>query len=213
MNKLQKDFATCYEVLASAASVYGSVDEKLYVQVLDAMEELCIVAAEHSNALSGAGLPQPGHVEPPLYASGMTVVEDGKLILEKMWSLYESIPEIHARLIRASNRSDATSAMHGLRKRFSGLAGAFQRSRASLYIRQMNKVIPSEYRIALFHGTGMTMNVIAQARGALAIYEAGVTAEYANASADLTHLEDETTARIIACWRDGVPVEYVRELV
>lgn len=80
-------------------------------------------------------------------------------------------------------------------------------------MRQMNKVIPTEYRTVLLRGTGMTMNVIAQARGALAIYEAGVTAEYANAAADLTHLEDEVTARIIECWRDGVPVEYVRELV
>lgn len=212
MNKLQKDFVACYEMLANAASVYGSVDEKLYVQVLDTMEELCIVAAEHSAALSGAGLPQPGRVEPPLYASGMTVIEDGKRILDEIRSLYESIPEIHARLIRASDQSDATRAMHGLRKRLAGLAGAFQRHRASLYMRQMNKVIPTEYRTVLLHGTGMTMNIIAQARGVLAIYEAGVAAEYANAAADLTHLEDEVTARIIECWRDGVPVEYVREL-
>lgn len=212
MNALQAALVEWYEALSDAASVYGALDEKLYLSIIDRMKGLNAVVTK-CPSIVGHGL-LPTGVEPPRYGNGATAIEDGERVVERLSALKERFAQLPFDEYRDGSPSGA-ELVRGLSYRLyhlGELVGKLRSQRSNLFTRQMMTVVPEQYRRTLLRGSGMTMNIIAQMRGILAIYEAGVPAEYANAAVDMTYLEDDAAARVIDGYRNGVPVEYLRSL-
>lgn len=207
MNALQDALIEWYEALSEAASVYGALDEKLYQSIIDRMSGLSGHVSK-SPLFTGCKL-IPECVEPPRYGNGATAIEDGERAVTRLSILkkrFEQLP--------LSDVEDA-GLVRGLSYRLNHigeLVGRLRSHRADLYTRQMMTVLPLEYRRTLLRDTGVTMNIIAQIRGVLVIYEAGVAAEYARAATDMTYLDDDAARRVIDGYRNGVPAEYLRSL-
>ena len=207
MNALQDVLVEWYEALSDAASVYGALDEKLYQSIIDRMSGLSGHVSK--SPLFAGRSPLPTGVEPPRYGNGATAIEDGERAVAHLSALKERFTQLPL-----SDVEDA-ELVRGLSYRLNHmgeLVGRLRSHRADLYTRQMMTVLPLEYRRTLLRDAGMTMNIIAQMRGILALYDAGVSAEYARAATDMTYLDDDATRRVIDGYRNGVPAEYLRSL-